>query len=201
MIEGHLKGCNIFVSFSELSIRPFIPPTMNFAPFANAKQRLYMSATLGKSGELERAFGVTNITKLPIVKDWENRTIGRRFFLFPLASFKDSDLTSIILSMLSKVKRSLIIVNDDNTQDLFIKLINKHTSKKIYTARDIEKTKDSFVSDSNAVAIVANRFDGIDFPDEECRLEILFDLQNATHIQERFLTSRMGSMVLFSERI
>lgn len=201
MIESHLSGCNIFISCTEIVIRPFIPPTLDFSPFANAKQRIYMSATLGKSGELERAFGMPKIKKLPMVKDWESKTIGRRFFIFPLASFEENEIAEILSAIVQKVQRTLIIVNDVTTQEVFRKFITQNTDRKVFTAKDIENSKTNFIKSDKAVAIVANRFDGIDFPDKECRMEILFDLQNATNIQEKFLTLRMCSTVLFSERI
>lgn len=61
------------------------------------------------------------------------------------------------------------------------------------------RRKDSYLQ--KGFAIVANRFDGIDFPNDECRMLILFDLPNATHLQEKFLISRMAAMTLFEERI
>ncbi len=201
MIKDHLSACNIFLSLNEIVIRPFIPPTLSFSPFKNARRRIYMSATLGKSGELERSFGIDKIKKLQMVKDWENKTIGRRFFLFPFVSFKENELSNIILKLIEKTNRTLIIVNDNKTQDIFIKFIKNNTKKEVYTAKDIEKSKDKFIKSSNAVAVVSNRFDGIDFPGDECHLQILFDLQTATHIQEKFLTNRMCSQVLFTERI
>lgn len=201
MIESHINACNVFISCNEIVIRPFIPPTLDFPPFTNASQRIYMSATLGKSGELERAFGVPEIKKLPMVKDWENKTIGRRFFMFPTALFNEEKSDEIIIEMINKVNRALVIVNDDRTQAELKKLIEEKTDRKVFTAKDIEYAKKEFVESDKAVAIVANRFDGIDFPNDECRLEILYDLQNATHIQEKFLISRMSCTILFSERI
>ena len=201
MLQDHISSCNIFISYGEIVIRPFIPPTLDFSPFSNAKQRIYMSATLGKSGELERAFGVPEIKKLPMVKDWENKTIGRRFFMFPLASFDEKKLSEILLAIINKVNRALIIVNDNITQEKFKELVERDTDRAVFIAKDIEISKNDFVKAEKGVAIIANRFDGIDFPNDECRMEILFDLQSATHIQEKFLTTRMGSKVLFSERI
>ena len=42
-------------------IRSLIPPTSERVAFADADQRIYMSAMLGGGGELERSFGVTKI--------------------------------------------------------------------------------------------------------------------------------------------
>ena len=66
MICEHIKACNMFISPLEIILRPFIPPTMQFSPFTEAKQRLYMSATLGKSAEAVRChffFGVAHTPK------------------------------------------------------------------------------------------------------------------------------------------
>ena len=48
---------------------------------------------------------------------------------------------------------------------------------------------------------MAGRFDGIDFPHDECRLLCLDGLPRATNAQERFLMSKMGAAALLNERI
>ncbi|QNU66556.1 DEAD/DEAH box helicase family protein [Ruminiclostridium herbifermentans] len=200
-IKNNLHACNVFLSWKEIVIRTYIPPTMSYAPFINAKQRIYMSATLGKSGELERAFGVPSIKKLPMVKDWENKTIGRKFFMFPFASFKEEQTGEIIKKVTELTPRVLMIVNDNDTQEDMKSFLEENTNVEVFTGKDIEESKEAFIKSNNGFTILANRFDGIDFPNEECRMLILFDLPNATHIQEKFLISRMAAMTLFEERI
>ena len=48
---------------------------------------------------------------------------------------------------------------------------------------------------------MAGRFDGIDFPHDECRLLCLDGLPKATNAQERFLMSKMGASALLNERL
>lgn len=200
-IREHLFACNIFLSWKELVIRPFIPPTLSHKPFSKAKQRIYMSATPGKSGELERSFGVPSIHRLPMVKDWENRTIGRKYFMFPLASFDIKDTDVIIERIAEITTRTLMIVKDNHTKNKFQKVLEENTDVKIFSSQDIEKSKNAFTSSDKGFALIANRFDGIDFPNDECRMLILFDLPNATHLQEKFLITRMAAITLFEERI
>lgn len=200
-IRDYLHACNIFLSYSNIVIRPFIPPTLTHRPFENAKQRIYMSATLGKSGELERAFGVHKIYTLPMVKDWENKTIGRKFFMFPDLSFKSEQRGMIIIGILKNVNRAIMLVNDDKTKDSILNFIRENIDIETFDAKDLEKTKDPFIESDHAIAVMSNRFDGIDFPNEECRMLILFDLPTATHLQEKFLITCMASNVLFEERI
>lgn len=57
MIKDYLIGCHVYLSSQDILIRPLIPPTWTHQPFANAKQRIYMSATLGAGGDLERLTG------------------------------------------------------------------------------------------------------------------------------------------------
>ena len=71
----------------------------------------------------------------------------------------------------------------------------------IFRAEDIEESKKPFISSPTGVAAVANRYDGIDFPGDECRLLFIEGLPKATNLQERFLMSRMGANILFNERI
>ena len=56
-IKSNLDACNMFVSSHGILIRPLIPPTHLHDPFVQANQRIYMSATLGLGGELERGDG------------------------------------------------------------------------------------------------------------------------------------------------
>lgn len=200
-IRDYLHACNIFLSYGNIVVRPFIPPTRTHRPFENAKQRIYMSATLGKSGELERSFGVNKIHTLPMVKDWENKTIGRKFFMFPDLSFEAESRGMIILGILKNVNRAIMLVNDDKTKDKILKFIKENMDIETFDAKYIEKTKEPFIKSDHAIAIMSNRFDGIDFPNEECRVLILFDLPTATHLQEKFLITCMASNVLFEERI
>jgi hypothetical protein len=83
MIRDHLPACHIYVGVRELLIRPLVPPTNTHAPFSGATQRIYMSATLGEGGELERITGRKAISRLHAPTTWDKQTVGRRLFFFP----------------------------------------------------------------------------------------------------------------------
>ena len=53
-LRSHLLSCQLYLSASEVLLRPLIAPSSAHAPFANARQRIYMSATLGQGFDLER---------------------------------------------------------------------------------------------------------------------------------------------------
>jgi Type III restriction enzyme, res subunit len=200
-IKDNLHACNMYISWSSILIRPYIPPTLTHSPFSNAKQRIYMSATLGESGELERITGVKNIYRLPIVSDWDKKSIGRKFFLFPNASFPAKENANILLKINEQVDRTLMLVQDDKSASNVKDFIEKETNTKVFLSKDIEKGTDEFVSSENGIAILANRYDGIDMDGDKSHMLVLGNLQSATHLQEKFLTSKMAASVLFNERI
>lgn len=199
-IKNSLSACNIYLNWNEILIRPLIPPTLTHDPFSKPKQRLYMSATLGTGGELERIFGVEKIKRLPMVNNWDKKAVGRRFILFPEASFEESKRKEILNSFHKIGKRSLILVEKDKEAN-YLKKSFEEEGVEVFGSRDIERSKEEFIKSEDGVTILANRFDGIDFPDDECRMLSIIDLPNTTHLQENFLISRMSAAILFDERI
>lgn len=202
MLRDHLRACHIYLSSSEILIRPLIPPTWAHPAFNNAKQRIYMSATLGEGGDLERLLGRKEIHRLPVPSGWDSQGVGRRFFIFPSLSLDAEDSIRLRRSLLSKGERSLVLVPSDSMKnEIIADVINNIPKLTIYDAGDIEVSKEKFVSSPNSVAIVANRYDGIDFPGDECRLLLIEGLPKTVNAQERFLMSRMGATILFNGRI
>jgi hypothetical protein len=109
VLNGHLEACSVFFSWAEILIRPWVPPTATHAPFASANQRVYMSATLGAAGELERIAGILSITRIAAPAGWEKQSTGRRLFLMPDRSFTSNEYMPWLLQFISEQNRSLIL--------------------------------------------------------------------------------------------
>lgn len=200
-IKFNLHACNMFLSKDKITIRPYIPPTMTHSPFRNATQRIYMSATLGISGELERTIGVSKIKRLPMVDDWNEKSIGRRYFVFPNASFKSKEVKELFVEMNKELPRSLLLVQDNKAVESFARVVKKDTDLNIYTIKDLNADFSNFTQDDNAIAILANRYDGIDLEGDKCNLLFISQLPNGTGLQESFLSERLAASLLFEERI
>jgi Rad3-related DNA helicase len=201
MIRDHLNACQLYVSSTEVLIRPLIPPTWAHAPFAGATQRIYMSATLGAGGDLERLTGRSRITRLPIPEGWDRQGIGRRFFIFPEKSLKENEVGALRRKLMKEAGRSLVLTPSDKTAKATTGEVEKSLKYPVFSGADLEDRKKEFVKTSPAVAIVANRYDGIDLPDDDCRLLFIEGLPRAVNLQERFLMVRMGANLLYNERV
>lgn len=94
--------------------------------------------------------------------------------------------------------RALVITPDEQTAAGVRNTVRERLGFVTFDAREIEQSKTPFVSVAQAVAVVANRYDGIDFPDDECRLLDIEGVGRATNLQEQFLISRMGAVSLYN---
>jgi Rad3-related DNA helicase len=201
MLADHLQACQLYVSSSEVMIRPLIPPTWAHGPFAGATQRIFMSATLGAGGDLERLTGRPKITRLSIPEGWDRQGIGRRFFIFPEKSLKEADILKLRRSLMKEAGRSLVLTPSNESAEEIRKDVESSLQYPVFSAANLETSKADFTNTEPAVAVVANRYDGIDLPDDDCRLLFVEGLPRATNLQERFLMNRMGAHLLFNERV
>ncbi|MBW2186310.1 MAG: DEAD/DEAH box helicase [Deltaproteobacteria bacterium] len=204
MIRDHLHACQLYYTSNTILIRPLIAPTNDFAPFQNAQQRIYMSATLGEGGDLERIFGRKKIERIPAPEGWDKQGIGRRFFVFPMRVWYETTSLNLAISWVAKFERALVLTpsnRDAGKVREATKAISATQSHTLFDAAQLEASKKSFTRSSSAIAVLANRYDGIDLIGDECRYLIIDGLPESTNLQERFIISRLGASVLFQVRI
>lgn len=201
-IRDGLEACNIYVSKDEILIRPYISPTLTHKPFAGATQRVYMSATLGRGGELERITGIREIKRIPTPKTFLSRGVGRKFFLFPDLSKERIDYFGWIAKRLSLVDRTLVMCPNYYATKKFLDIADSCSPKlNVLNARDIEEDLKPFTDSTHSALLLTNRYDGLDLPDGICKQIILDGLPSRTNLQETFLEERLGLDFLLRERI
>jgi Rad3-related DNA helicase len=98
-------------------------------------------------------------------------------------------------------KRSLVLTPSLEAAKVIEAEVKKSLKCEVFTADQLEAGRSKFVECDRAVAVVANRYDGIDFPNDDCRLLFVEGLPKATNLQERFLMNRMGAHLLYNERV
>lgn len=202
LLREHLNACHIYLSAKEILVRPLIPPTFTHSAFARAKQRLFMSATLGAGGDLERLTGRSKIHRLAAPEGFQTAGVGRRFFIFPTLSCSDEDSDVLRLAMQEQAGRSVVLTPSMAQATEHSERINKCLEEfTVFTSADIEDNKAPFVSSDKAVAVLANRYDGIDFPGDQCRLLCVDGLPKAMNGQERFLMSKLGASAIYNDRV
>lgn len=201
LLRSSLAACHVYVSATQFLIRPLIPPTDTHRAFRSAKQRIYMSATLGAGGDLERTTGRHPIHRLPVPPGWDKQGIGRRFFQFPQHLADEEATLKFAGAAIGLAGRALYLVPDERTAKSSREWVVKNLGVPVFDARQIEESKEPFVQSAKAVAVIANRYDGIDLLDDECRMLLARGLPRGANLQERFLVNRVGAALLLDDRI
>jgi len=205
MIRANLASCLFYVSRREFYIRPMIPPTFEHDPFTSPTQRLYLSATLGDAGELERAFGRTGIKRVPVPPAWDRTGSGRRFFVFPELAptpadddgTSDAGLTGKLLELTAK---RLVLTPDDDSARRIADALDVPASER-FTAKDADTGIQPFLDAEVGTLLAANRYDGMDLAADSCRMMLMAGLPTGSHLQDRFLETKLRASEVLHERI
>ncbi len=202
LIKSRVHCCLFLVSPYEITIRPLIPPTHTHAPFAVAKQRIYMSATLGGESDLQRSYG---IPKLAMIRA-RSPQWGRRYVFVPGVYAGELESKRIVAEVWDamKTRRAVLLspserVTKRTFEDLQNEMANKPTR---LTAEHIADSVDGFTGSTEVILGLAGRYDGLDLPDEQCRLLLLSESPAAIGALERHLSDRwkMGPVLRKRER-
>ncbi|MGM0931156.1 MAG: DEAD/DEAH box helicase [Actinomycetota bacterium] len=217
LLRPGISSCLVYLSWNQIYIRPFISPTMDNAVFDGADQRIYLSATLGAAGELERAFGRTSISRLhlpsrvaqpstpgesqPTPEEMQTAgepRSGRRLFLFPkLAEPGELDVVDEVLCRSGK---ALILAPTNEEAEEAAEYLRPEGWNILGSAKILESLQ-AFSEGHHVLLPLAGRYDGLDLADDACRLLIIDGLPSRTHLQEKFLAEKLRASAALAERI
>jgi hypothetical protein len=199
MIRGGLASCCVYLSYSGIQIRPMVPPTFENKVFSRAVQRVYLSATLGSGGELERAFGRSEITRMPLPSKTPPRS-GRRLFVFPDVVTGD-DAIGLTKSIVAIKNKALVL--SQTTSAIAERVAGELAPNGVPTfgKEVVEHGLATFAKAPTGVLGLANRYDGMDLPGDDCRIVVLGGKPDAVSLQEKFLSERAEASAALAERL
>jgi hypothetical protein len=201
-IREHLSACQIYVSHYTIVIRPVLPPNHLHVPFVGAQERIFMSATIGEAGELERLFDVTPICRISRFPPGSSKVSGRRLILFPEDHFDRDEIWDVLAASMRLQPRVLIQCPSDFVLRHVLEKLKEYVPEyKVFFARDVEESLQPFLSSSHGVLLLAGRYEGIDLKDEDCRLQIIYELPVAVGLPELFLQSRLRATDVLRSRM
>ncbi|MBP2322621.1 hypothetical protein JOF56_003006 [Kibdelosporangium banguiense] len=199
MIRGGLASCLVYVSYSGILIRPVVPPTWDNLLFAGARQRLYLSATLGNGGELERSFGRTGIKRLALPATAPTPRSGRRYFVFP-ELVEGTDPAELARTIVALAGKALVLAPDTETAVSRAQGLAQ-PGWPVLTKEHVENGLEAFGALPNGTCGLAARYDGLDLPGDACHAVVLDGKPDQDTLQERFLTERVRAGTALAERI
>lgn len=170
LISRNLELCDCIISTDRVEIRPKGIPVDEITSFVNADRRIFMSATLLDDSPLISHLDVSesNIGQL-IIPD-EAGDIGDRMIIAPqyIQSEIDREEYDKLFLSYSKKYNVVVIVPSEKASKKWEKYTdNIFIREEIYPG--IEKVK----SNESGLYVIVNRYDGIDLPNDACRILVI----------------------------
>ena len=200
LLKDSLEDCQSFITGNGIEISPIYCPIEKFGSFTKAAHRILMSATTQDDSFFIKGFGFTaNEVQQPLT-DKVQKWSGEKMILFPsLIDEKLSRLSIIKLFSNEKiaVSRFSIVPSFYMSQDYHYEgcvVANKNSLNGI-----IENIRRG---QRNNLNVLVNRYDGVNLPDNDCRILIVDSLPICDNLSDRYeMECREGSEVTILKQV
>jgi len=164
-----LDWCRCIVAPAGIELVPSVPPVNTVRPYREAAHRLFMSATLADDAVLVRELGCSPDAALQPVAPAPG-TFGERLVLVPSLVDKSLNLDWVQkFCVKARAKWNVVVLCSSENQ---ARRWEKHGARVVLgqdvsaAVRDLRSARANFV-------VFANRYDGVDLPDDACRILVL----------------------------
>ena len=180
LLRDNLKYCHCFVDRRSVVVTPIFPLVDLIPSFATCKRRVFMSATIPDDSEIIRTFNSTPESLITPLVSKSLAGVSERMILVPeLLGFKVTDVLAMVRKLCESVAKkklsTVILVPSGKAAESWTPVAEYPA-----TAEAVEKKVEELVDKkSHGPLVLANRYDGIDLPNDACRLLVLSGLPRA----------------------
>ena len=194
-----LAFCNCVFSYKGVEIEPYAIPIHKISSFCNATRRIFMSATLCDDSQLVSTFDINVSDTSEAITPKQANDIGDRMILFPQAYspfITDDDIKRKILEYSQRVNVVVIVPSDYRSRYW------RDITENVFSAINIKSGIELIKSSSSGLYVLVNKYDGIDLPDNACRIIVLDGVPDARTSVERMKENYLqGSMDAIRNKI
>jgi hypothetical protein len=202
-VQPHLLACGVLIGPDAIEIRPYNPPTQTLPGYRNARQCLYLSATLGTMDDLQRRLGVLPVQDI-LDEPVTSGEVGQRLFL--LNPSDDGPLhpgpIEFALSQATISGRVAWLCASHQEADAVEKLLHERelTPYRLRGGGD-DGILEQWSADPHGHLVTAGRYDGLDFAGDLCRLVVLPSVPAASTEFERFVMAYLEDATFMRHRV
>lgn len=186
--RSRAESCCWVVSRRGLTITPWAPPSQTLDHFREPERRLYLSATVGDMDDLRRRIGCPSATKITAAVPPRQ---GKRFVGIVRAE-REQDPEAIVIQskpLLDEARKALWLCARSSTADRVEQALTTVGLQSVRRLQSDNGAADLFSADDAGHLVCAGRYDGMDFPGDVCRVEVLPEVPVATSDLEEFISS------------
>lgn len=172
-VRHRLEVCCWLVSSRAVTFTPYIPPAQTIRHFADPARRLYLSATIGSVEDLRRRLGTPPVDKVSasVQPRQGDRLVVLRDDPEPLSA---TELVDLLHAFLAQHPKALwLCARRETAETLRFALTLSGLPGEVRILERDNGADEPFAADREGHLITAGRYDGMDFPDEACRVEVL----------------------------
>jgi hypothetical protein len=183
-----LKRCRCIISSSGIEIIPDVIPIRKVTPFANADHRLFMSATLADDTVLIRELGCSlEAAKEPVIPR-SDKGMGERMVIAP--SLVDPRLNrQWVMKLCSALSRKVNVVVLSPSE--WAAREWEGDGAHVFLGDDVTAAVEQLKGKAPSFRYVAfaQRYDGVDLPDNACRILVIDGMPYGEGIADKFDSS------------
>jgi len=200
LLKNSIEKCKAFVSSRKIEISPYYIPIQLFGTFNFAQSRILMSATTQNDSFFINGlgFGIDAI-KNPL-KDAKSKWAGEKMILIPSLINEECDSGSII-KFFGKIRKKKIGVVALVSSSAKAKQYEYYGAKIADTNSIFDDISQLKIGKCDQTLVICNRYDGIDLPDEACRILILDSLPYFDTLADRYEESCRPSSETINRKI
>lgn len=173
LVKDIISDCRCIVSGTTAEITPYLPPLELFGSFYKSKHRIFMSATVTDDSFLVKGLRLNQETILKPLVYKKEKWSGEKMILIPSLieeSLSRSPIVAHFASPKGKLKYGTVVLVPSFKYTLDWEKYGAIIAKTETIVADVDKLRKGQFSPA---LVFANRYDGIDLPDDMCRVLIL----------------------------
>ncbi|SFF24590.1 DEAD/DEAH box helicase [Sunxiuqinia elliptica] len=185
ILKNSIHNCQAFITGKGIEITPIFVPVGSFGTFSRAQQRILMSATTQDDSFFIKGLGFNKNAVTNPLTNKKQLWSGEKMLLIP--SLIDESLDrALIVTKFAPAKnynfgRVALVSSFKKSQHYYELGAKVAESKSIFT--EISSLKKG---DFENTLVIVNRYDGIDLPDESCRILIIDSMPFFDSLNDRY---------------
>ena len=199
LLDESLSTCDCFVTARGIEIIPESICISKIKSFMNAQRRIFMSATLSDDSVFVSAIGLRREDIQCIITPDNANDIGDRLILFPRhlnSEITNDDIKNKIGAIAQNHNVIVIVPSYERA-----KYWDPNECRTIYK-ENIEKIVPLLKTNHLGLFVLVNRYDGVDLPDDACRVLVIDGLPPLRNEKDKYIQSiDAASNILRREQI
>lgn len=183
LIKDCLKLSHCYISAKEISIIPNCTPIQKITSFDEAKRRIYMSATLPDDSPFSTVMGLDFDKKMTVISPEKANDIGERLIVVPKIINKDITEFEVRNAIAQKAEDYNVVVL---VPSYAMAECWKSLGGIVLNSSNISQGIGLIKNNDKGLYVFVNRYDGIDLPDDACRIIVVDGLPNISNMNDRY---------------